>query len=133
MAGHYLGCGKRLLRNTNQPMQIKCSCVSKKLLINLILNYMVPYFKSMRLLIFILSLFALTSSMKVKPGTGTGTVYFLRSTGWNMSAGPFPAFIDGELACKLNNKRYSIHQLPEGMHEFSVQFMGKKSKEKIER
>jgi hypothetical protein len=75
--------------------------------------------------------------MKVKDqissNPATGTVYFMRSTGWNMTTGSFNTFIDGELACKLNNNRYSIHQLPEGTHQFSVQFMGKKSKEKIQR
>ena len=82
-------------------------------------------------------IFIVTASLKdrdrpdKKPATGT--VYFLRSTGWNMTTGSFPAFIDGELACKLNNNRYSIHQLSEGTHQFSVQFMGKKSKDKIER
>ncbi|MFZ9877174.1 MAG: DUF2846 domain-containing protein [Chitinophagaceae bacterium] len=63
----------------------------------------------------------------------TGKVYFIRSTGLAGSAGPFTAFIDDGLVCKLNNKRYSIHEVSAGEHNFSVQFTGKKSKDKAER
>lgn len=63
----------------------------------------------------------------------SGKVYFIRSTGLAGSAGPFTAFIDDQLVCKLNNKRYSIHEVAAGEHNFSVQFTGKKSKEKAER
>jgi hypothetical protein len=48
------------------------------------------------------------------------------------SASAFTAFIDGELACKLNNKKYSIHEVAAGEHQFTVQFGGKKSKKKAE-
>jgi hypothetical protein len=61
-----------------------------------------------------------------------GTVYFMRSTGFQGSASAFTAFIDGELACKLNNKKYSIHEVAAGEHQFTVQFGGKKSKKKAE-
>ncbi len=61
---------------------------------------------------------------------GMATVYFLRATGFQGSAGAFTAFIDGKLACRLNNKRYSIHQVPPGEHFFTVQFAGKEAKAK---
>ena len=60
-------------------------------------------------------------------------VYFLRSTGFQGSAQGFTTFIDDKVVCKLNNKRYSIHEVTPGMHNFSVQFAGKNSKEKAER
>jgi hypothetical protein len=63
----------------------------------------------------------------------TGKIYFLRSTGFQGSAVAFKTFIDGEFVCKLNNKKYSIHEVPIGKHECSVQFGGKKSKEKAEK
>ena len=63
----------------------------------------------------------------------TGKIYFLRSTGFQGSAVAFKTFIDGEFVCKLNNKKYSIHEVPVGKHECSVQFGGKKSKEKAEK
>lgn len=62
-----------------------------------------------------------------------GKVYFLRSTGFQGSAQGFTVFIDDMIVCKLNNKRFSIHELPPGTHKFSVQFAGKNSKEKAER
>ena len=55
----------------------------------------------------------------------TGKIYFLRSTGIQLYDGSFKTFIDGEIVCKLNNKKYSIHEVPVGKHECSVQFGGK--------
>ena len=63
----------------------------------------------------------------------TGKVYFLRSTGFQGSAVAFKTFIDGTFVCKLNNKKYSIHEVPAGQHECSVQFGGKVSKDKAEK
>ena len=68
-----------------------------------------------------------------KENLQTGKIYFLRSTGFQGSAVAFKTFIDGEFVCKLNNKKYSIHEVPVGKHECSVQFGGKKSKEKAEK
>lgn len=62
----------------------------------------------------------------------TAKVYFIRSTGFQGSAVAFTAFIDQQLVCKLNNKKYSIHEVTPGEHTFTVQFAGKKSKEKAE-
>ncbi len=63
----------------------------------------------------------------------TGKIYFLRSTGFAGSAAAFKTFIDGKFVCKLNNKKYSIHEVPAGKHECSVQFGGKVSKESAEK
>lgn len=63
----------------------------------------------------------------------TGKVYFMRSTGFQGSAQGFTVFIDDTIVCKLNNKRYSIHEIAPGKYLFSVQFAGKSSKEKAER
>ena len=68
----------------------------------------------------------------VVDSTQTAKVYFLRSTDFAGSAAGFTAFIDDQLACKLNNKRYSIHEVSPGKHKFTVQFGGKKSKKKAE-
>lgn len=61
-----------------------------------------------------------------------GKVYFIRSTGFQGSAVAFTAFIDKQLVCKLNNKKFSIHNVKVGEHTFSVQFAGKNAKEKAE-
>ena len=63
----------------------------------------------------------------------TGKIYFLRSTGFAGSASAFKIFIDNEFVCKLNNKKFSIHEVPLGKHLCSVQFGGKKSKENAEK
>ncbi|MGA9637758.1 DUF2846 domain-containing protein [Flavobacterium sp.] len=68
-----------------------------------------------------------------KENLQTGKIYFLRSTGFQGSAAAFKTFIDGEFVCKLNNKKFSIHEVPVGKHECSVQFGGKVSKEKAEK
>lgn len=58
------------------------------------------------------------------------TIYFIRSTGANAMFSGFMAFIDEQLVCKLNNNRFSTHQVDPGEHVFSVQFAGKQVKEK---
>lgn len=65
--------------------------------------------------------------------TQTAKVYFMRSTGFTGSAQGFTVFIDDNIVCKLNNKRYSVHEVAPGTHRFSVQFAGKNSKDKAER
>lgn len=59
-------------------------------------------------------------------------VYFIRSTGFAGSMSAFTAFIDEKLVCKLNNKKFSIHEVTPGEHSFTVQFAGKKAKDKAE-
>ena len=63
----------------------------------------------------------------------TGTICFIRSTGFAGSATAFKTFIDKEFVCKLNNKKYSFHEVSAGKHLCSVQFGGRKSKEKAEK
>lgn len=65
--------------------------------------------------------------------TESGKIYFLRSTGFAGSAQAFKTFIDEKFVCKLNNKKFSIHDVPAGKHSCSVQFGGKKSKESAEK
>ncbi|MFD0837049.1 hypothetical protein ACFQ0I_14810 [Mariniflexile aquimaris] len=62
-----------------------------------------------------------------------GKICFIRSTGFAGSAAAFKTFIDDEFVCKLNNKKYSFHDVKIGKHTCSVQFGGKKSKEKAEK
>ncbi|HEX8332998.1 MAG TPA: DUF2846 domain-containing protein [Segetibacter sp.] len=57
----------------------------------------------------------------------TGKVYFIRHTGFEGSAVTFKAVIDKEVVCKLNNKKYSVHDVTTGEHSFSVQFSGKQA------
>lgn len=66
------------------------------------------------------------------PNADFGLVYFMRGKGHAGSAYAFSALIDEVRVCKLNNRRYSVHQVPPGEHQFSAQFGGKKGKEKAE-
>lgn len=87
-----------------------------------------------KLIIALLLFLSATSAIKAQDKVAeTGKIYFLRSTGFAGSAAAFKTFIDGEFVCKLNNKKYSIHEVPVGKHECSVQFGGKKSKDKAEK
>ena len=91
----------------------------------------------------LLSLFALSASllqtaaaqdMATAPNTeGTAKIVFIRATGHPGSATAFTTFIDDNLVCRLNNKRFSTHSVAPGEHTISVQFAGKESKEKAER
>lgn len=60
-------------------------------------------------------------------------VYFIRSTGFQGSVQGFTTFIDDQVVCKLNNKKFSIHEVTPGRHQFSVQLAGKQAKQKAER
>ena len=62
-----------------------------------------------------------------------GKVYFMRSDGSLALTAAFTVFIDGTLLCRLNNKRFSIHAVKPGTHNFSSQFLGPKSREKTEK
>ncbi len=63
----------------------------------------------------------------------TGQIYFLRSTGMPGAATNFKAFIDETLVCKINNDRFSVHDVAPGKHTCSVQFGGKESKKGAEK
>lgn len=86
-----------------------------------------------KIILSILISLMVTSFVSAQENSQTGKIYFLRSTGFQGSAVAFKTFIDGEFVCSLNNKKYSIHEVPAGKHECSVQFGGKKSKEKAEK
>jgi Protein of unknown function (DUF2846) len=60
-------------------------------------------------------------------------VYFIRTGAFKGFLKPFMAFIDNQLVCKLNNKKYSIHEVEAGQRLFSVQFYGRTSKKRAER
>jgi hypothetical protein len=61
-----------------------------------------------------------------------GLVYFIRGKGHAGSATAFSALIDDKRVCQLNNRKYSVHEVPPGPHEFKAQFGGKKGKKKAE-
>ena len=65
--------------------------------------------------------------------TENGTVFLMRSTGYSSSAGTFSVFMDDILVCRLMNICYSVHLISPGVHWFSVQFSGKKSKNTAEK
>jgi hypothetical protein len=79
-----------------------------------------------------LLIFALTIASSSKAQNKTAKIYFIRSTGFQGSVSAFTAFIDKEFVCKLNNNKFSIHEVNAGEHTFTVQFAGKKPKEKAE-
>ena len=62
-----------------------------------------------------------------------GKVYFMRSDGFSAPAAGFNLFVDHKMVGRLNNKRFSIHNVKPGSHTFSSQFSGKNSKEKAEK
>ncbi len=82
-----------------------------------------------------ISLLSLAAAAQANEATATESakIVFIRSTGFSGSATAFAAFIDDQLVCRLNNKRFSTHNVAAGTHQFSVQFAGKNSKEKAER
>ncbi len=80
-----------------------------------------------------IALFAGAQTATPDTAPQTAKVYFMRSTGFTGSAQGFTVFIDDNIVCKLNNKKYSVHEVAPGTHRFSVQFAGKNAKEKAER
>jgi len=88
---------------------------------------------SVFLFFFFVVIFNLTAQETEQPVIETGKICFIRSTGFQGSAQAFKTFIDEQFVCKLNNKRYSYHEVAPGIHTCSVQFGGKKSKEKAEK
>jgi hypothetical protein len=62
-----------------------------------------------------------------------GKICFLRSTGLVGFYAHFKTYIDGNLVCKLDNKKYSIHEVCAGNHECYVIFGGSKFNEKAEK
>ena len=64
--------------------------------------------------------FMLTVSLNVFSQDKTGQVYLIRSTGYTGSAINYRLYIDDQLACKLKNKSFSIHDISIGKHTVSV-------------
>lgn len=62
----------------------------------------------------------------------TCKVTLIRSGIYSGSAGPVKIFMDDKLICEIRNNSYSVHDIPTGVHRFSAQFYGKKSKENTE-
>jgi hypothetical protein len=70
----------------------------------------------------LLSLLAvlLTVSFTAFSQEKTGQVYLIRLTGYTGSAVKYSFYIDDQIACKLKNKSFSIHDLSVGDHTVSV-------------
>jgi len=58
--------------------------------------------------------------------SGTAKVYLIREGMHEGSAAASSIFIADSLLCKLNNKRYSIHDVAPGTYTFHAQWGGKK-------
>jgi hypothetical protein len=61
------------------------------------------------------------------------TVYFIRETGLPGATFSFKAFIDSTMVCRLNNNRFSVHEVSAGVHSFHAQTLGKKAADYPER
>jgi hypothetical protein len=59
-------------------------------------------------------------------------VYLIRKSQSSGIFESYKVFMDGTLMCRLNNFRYSVHEVEPGVHLFSVQNSGEKSKKKAE-
>ncbi len=83
-------------------------------------------------LLFYFSLFAQPSSIEPNITTtdenSTGKIVFIR----NMPGGPLNCntFINDNLASKLNNRRYSVHEVAPGTYNYSAQLYGKRRNNK---
>ena len=60
----------------------------------------------------------------------TAEVHLLRKTGYTGSLVGINLMMDGELLCKVKNKRHSVHQVNTGTHQFQARLLGKKMKKK---
>lgn len=58
-----------------------------------------------------------------------GTIIFGRKIKY---VGQLTVFIDGKPVCKLNNKKYSTHQVPAGEHTVAITYSSAKLKDKAE-
>lgn len=61
------------------------------------------------------------------------TLYILRSTGENAAEYSFSTFVNDSLFCKLNNKKFSAHQMQPGLKTIHAQYGGSDPKRKSER
>ncbi|MDA8693190.1 DUF2846 domain-containing protein [Saprospiraceae bacterium] len=63
-------------------------------------------------------------------GDAPAEVYFIRAKSLQGAAIAYRIFADDEMICKLNNNRYTVHQLSPDTKTISVQFKGGKIKKK---
>jgi len=89
--------------------------------------------KKIILLLIIIFIFSLSVNAQETKNKETGKICFLRSTGLNSSGYGFKMFIDDKLVCKLNNKKYSVHEVAVGKHNCFVKGEKKKSDESVEK
>ena len=57
-------------------------------------------------------------------------IIFIRNTGTDFWLFPFKTFINDELVCNINHRKYYRHKVAPGKHSFAVQFSAKKRKDK---
>ena len=81
----------------------------------------------------ILSIFLVLLISNSLSAQENGKVYFIRSEGFQAPAAAFNLFVDQKIVGRLNNKRYSIHEVKPGKHTFSTQFAGKNPRQKAEK
>ncbi|MDR5590703.1 DUF2846 domain-containing protein [Christiangramia sp. SM2212] len=62
----------------------------------------------------------------------TAEVYIIRDTQSIGSLTKFEVFVDDEIICEIKNHKYIITNLTPGIHKFSVQMTGKKSKANVD-
>lgn len=82
-------------------------------------------------LVSILSLFCITSGAQETAPPQTATLYVMRSSGSIGGLEAFNIFIDDTLACRINNKHYTVHGLPAGAHKLQVWANGQQAKNKV--
>jgi hypothetical protein len=80
----------------------------------------------------LISCFFLLSAIALKAQSTTSTVYFIRERAYEGSLAAYFAYMDDEMLCKINNKKFSIHEVPSGAHVFGVQYSGGKPNNKTE-
>jgi hypothetical protein len=80
----------------------------------------------------LVAIFCLCLLPTLKAQDKMGKIYFIRATNYVGTMINYGFYIDDQLACKLKNNHYSIHDVPAGEHQVSVQDRGygkrKKSK-----
>ncbi len=59
----------------------------------------------------------------------TAKVFIARKKIYTGTGGPLKVFVDDNLVCRINNNKYSVHDIPAGTHRFSVQYYSKESKD----
>jgi hypothetical protein len=83
---------------------------------------------------FLVSLIVISfATAQEKEKIETGKIYFLRATGLTSSGYGFKMFIDDKFVCKLNNKKYSVHEVAAGKHTCFIKGEKKKTSESCEK